>query len=156
MSDWDVFPLGVARGLAGSSCSHLAMQSMQCDSQEHGVNGRPFAEVKENAPFVPANGGTERRVYLEDYKLIFVEDNPINQHAVAFTGVMNTHWHPDFYSGANGCFIELFAAPGHVNDLFSKAVLFWTRCLFQHNRAARSELSNGSSSLGRSRGGSCL
>ena len=26
MSDWGVFPLGIARGLAGSSCSHLAMQ----------------------------------------------------------------------------------------------------------------------------------
>src|SRR6476469_6858829 len=69
---------------------------------------------------------------------------------------MNTHWHPDFYSGANGCFIELFAAVGHVNDLFPKAVMFWTRCLFQHNRAAGSEVSNCSSSLGRSRGDSCL
>jgi hypothetical protein len=68
---------------------------------------------------------------------------------------MNTHWHPDFYSGANGCFIQLFAALGHVNDLFPKAVMFGTRCLFQHKRAAGSELSNGSSSLGRSRGGSC-
>jgi hypothetical protein len=42
---------------------------------------------------------------------------------------MNTHWHPDFYSGSNGCFIELFAALGHVNDLFPKAVMFGTRCL---------------------------
>src|SRR5438309_5704596 len=33
---------------------------------------------------------------LEDYDLIFVQDNSINQHAVAFTGVMNTHWHPTF------------------------------------------------------------
>src|SRR6476659_10251074 len=107
-------------------------------------------------PFQP-NGGTDKtRLNLEDYKLIFVEDNSINQHAVAFPGVMNTHWHPDFYSGANGCFIELFAAVGHVNDLFPKAVMFWTRCLFQRNRAAGSELSNCSSSLGRGRGGSCL
>src|SRR2546429_5663640 len=87
---------------------------------------------------------------LEDYELIFVEDNSINQHAVAFPGVMNTHWQPNFYSGANGCFIELFAAPGHVNDLFPKAVMFGTRCLFQHNRAPGTQLSNGSSSLGRS------
>src|SRR5436190_361800 len=93
---------------------------------------------------------------LEDYDLIFIEDNSINQHAVAFTRVMNTHWHPDFYSGANSCFIELVAAPGHVNDLFPEAVMFWTRRFFQHNGAAGSELSNGSSSLGRSRGASCL
>jgi hypothetical protein len=43
---------------------------------------------------------------------------------------MNTHWHPDFDSGANGCFIEVFAAPGHVNDLFSKAVMFWPAVSF--------------------------
>src|SRR5436190_3880933 len=93
---------------------------------------------------------------LEDYDLIFVEDNSINQHAVAFTGVMNTHWHSDFYSGANGCFIQLFAAPGHVNDLFPKAVMFRTRGLFQHKAAAGSELSDGSASLGCGRGGSCF
>ena len=57
---------------------------------------------------------------------------------------MNTHWHPDFYSGANSCFIQLSAALGHVNDLFPKAVLLWTCCLFQHNGAAGSELSDGS------------
>jgi len=85
---------------------------------------------KENAPPVQPTAERIDAFGLEDYDLIFVEDNSINQHAVAFTGVMNMHWHPDFHSGANGRFIELFPAPGHVNDLFPKAVMFWTRCLF--------------------------
>jgi hypothetical protein len=56
MSDWDVFLLE-SRGLAGSSCSHLAMQKARTarHNKNTALNGRRFAKVerKTRLPFQP-------------------------------------------------------------------------------------------------------
>ncbi|PYI44917.1 MAG: hypothetical protein DMC57_00985 [Verrucomicrobia bacterium] len=65
MSDWGVFPLAIARGLAGSSCSHLAMQkrALRVTIRRTRRKWPTFrGGGKKNAPPVLANGGTERRV----------------------------------------------------------------------------------------------
>src|SRR6266404_5850889 len=74
--------------------------------------------------------------------LIVLEDYTINDLVLACPGIVDANGNAHFDSGFHGLFVENLAAPAHISDRFTEAIVHRSTGLLKNDCTARTVLSD--------------